>query len=504
MTTERLLRLVGRHTHSYPVAGQHVADRLDIHPWALGRLEGAELVFFALEGTLKADSILSRIIASDAEASVFDTISVTTWPPGELRRVARAHLRGKLVVVVPDADWVANRNVIWQALMCREFLRACGVAACVAAPPVPAKMLEDANAFLHRKKYECHCKGHGRRGVVGADGLCGLCGGYFKGVDDFLAHGGGLEDLVVVEREAPDHLLALYADKDGVIRGSVWTLAPLLGVRNDAGAVLEKLRFLIEAGALKPSRELRLDIKCSGLDDWAGKAKDWPTFSVREDLRYRQRFVPLGEYQPKAVLPNRFQLFVNALPGPDRSLRDQLADAREAVQGAEGISASSVSRDARIRLLCDYLNAHRDETSRQLAALGWSTAELAEALGVTERAMRNILSQSLDVTTLRERIGALADIDGEDIACALRKARERRLPPGGLLAGLISKEGHMPATLHPNEAILEGIDRLEEHLRRALDGLDLHLAKLEAGFDPVQIAEEYLRERDENRRPEAA
>lgn len=111
----------GIHFHTRPMRGEHVADRLDIHPWALERLHRAERVYFVIEGALKADAILSRIVANNDSASVFDVPSVTLWHAPELRDFAREHLQDKLVVVVPDADWRQNVRVVTQALLCREF-----------------------------------------------------------------------------------------------------------------------------------------------------------------------------------------------------------------------------------------------------------------------------------------------------------------------------------------------------------------------------------------------
>jgi hypothetical protein len=141
----------------------NLAKRLDVHPDAVQLIEDAERVFFVIEGCLKADAILSQ-----GEA-VFSVPSVTLWDAPELEDFARMYLLGKFVVIVPDADWKENDAVVTQALLCRTFLRRLGIEAVVAAPPIES--------------------GH-------------------KGVDDFLAAGGTVSDLLVLGREKPESLVA--------------------------------------------------------------------------------------------------------------------------------------------------------------------------------------------------------------------------------------------------------------------------------------------------------
>ena len=109
-----------------------VEDRIDLHPRSAALLADADRVFFALEGALKNDAILS------AGEAVFSVPSVTLWKPEELQRFAKDFLAGKTVFVVPDADWIGNPMVDWQALLVRTYLReALGDALVhIAAPPV--------------------------------------------------------------------------------------------------------------------------------------------------------------------------------------------------------------------------------------------------------------------------------------------------------------------------------------------------------------------------------
>lgn len=127
--------------------------RIDLHPRAARMLSDADRVFLVLEGVLKNDAVLS------ADECVFSVPSVTLWRkqneilPEELWRFAKEHLEGKMVFVVPDADWIDNPMVDWQALLVRTYLREAlgeGLAlgdhlVHIAAPPVE---------FFHAMKRE--------------------------------------------------------------------------------------------------------------------------------------------------------------------------------------------------------------------------------------------------------------------------------------------------------------------------------------------------------------
>jgi hypothetical protein len=119
----------GEHDHRRDVKdySNSLAKRLDIHPRALKRLAKAEVVYFVIEGCLKADAVLSAIERDDRSESVFSVPSLTLWDAGknasELRNFAQGHLRGKTVIIIPDADWVDNDLIISQARLAELFLR---------------------------------------------------------------------------------------------------------------------------------------------------------------------------------------------------------------------------------------------------------------------------------------------------------------------------------------------------------------------------------------------
>lgn len=121
--------VAGLHTHVSRVKDREKnhAERLDIHPWATERLEAARLVYFGIEGCLKADSILTAILKEDRPESVFSVPSVSLWGAPELPKFVEKRLNGKPVVIVPDADWIYNPLVMEQARLCRTYLRRHGL-----------------------------------------------------------------------------------------------------------------------------------------------------------------------------------------------------------------------------------------------------------------------------------------------------------------------------------------------------------------------------------------
>jgi hypothetical protein len=218
-----------RHGHTSRVKDQDssLARRVDVHPLALPLLATAETIFFALEGCLKADAILT------AGGAVVSVPSVTLWHADELPAFAKRYLRGKWVVLVMDADWAANGAVLTQAFLCQTALQRMGVYnVLLAAPP--------------------------------ADGGQ-------KGVDDHLAAGRTLGELHVKERTpmvgllkfAYDHrrrwdqvarnydvllAIAYHADSDGRLQLPLRSIARVMNVR--VNRVARGLEDLVETEAI--------------------------------------------------------------------------------------------------------------------------------------------------------------------------------------------------------------------------------------------------------------
>lgn len=160
--------------------------RLDMHPRSEWLLPQVSRVFFALEGVIKADAILSQW------ECVFDVPSVSMWRAPELEEFAE-QLQGKDVYVVPDADWVDNPMVALQAWDCRDNLRGYGLNA-----QVVTWELEDGHPpFAERSERK-------KQGLP----ECPNTDSCVKGIDDLLFHRRSLDALRVIEREPSQAFIA--------------------------------------------------------------------------------------------------------------------------------------------------------------------------------------------------------------------------------------------------------------------------------------------------------
>jgi hypothetical protein len=132
-------RADGKHVHYRKVKSKEsLARRLDVHPMAAPLFADAKLVYFGIEGCLKADSILSAILREGRRESVFSVPSVSLWDAPEFDGFIR-YLRGKRVVVVPDADWFTKRQVLLHARLAQRYLKNRGIESLIAAPPLASE-----------------------------------------------------------------------------------------------------------------------------------------------------------------------------------------------------------------------------------------------------------------------------------------------------------------------------------------------------------------------------
>jgi hypothetical protein len=255
------------------------AKRLDMHPEAWTRFTNASRVFFVIEGCIKADAVLS------AGEAVFSVPSVTLWAAPELTSFART-LRGKVVYIIPDADWITNGNVITQAIFCRTYLRRLGITQThVGAPPYD--------------RYQANDK--------------------LKGIDDHLAYGGSMDDLDVTARETPYGLaeylaerrtwrrdrvvrnaevlegLALHADSNGQVWASLRAVARIMGIHHSR--VERAVRDLEWCGAIHVDGDLSTRPRhCDPKMGWVGW--DWndrPTITIVPELRAKDSFRRLSD-----------------------------------------------------------------------------------------------------------------------------------------------------------------------------------------------------------------
>jgi hypothetical protein len=164
----RIPTLHEKHQHHRMVkADDPLAMRMDIHKDSIDLLRDAQVVLLALEGSMKNDAALRYIRRNKLKWAVANVPSITLFRAGELEEFARTWMTGRLVLVCIDADWQRpnDDSVIRQAIRCRELIRSFKVARRV---EVVAPHPEDG-----------------------------------KGLDDALAAGARLEDLVWVQREVP-------------------------------------------------------------------------------------------------------------------------------------------------------------------------------------------------------------------------------------------------------------------------------------------------------------
>lgn len=253
----------GMHWHSKRVKSHsNLARRIDVHPTAAPLLARASAVFFVIEGCIKADAVLAD------GGAVFSVPSVSLWEAEELAPFVTDHLNGKVVVIVPDADWASNDKVINQARMCQTVLHRLGVEEIhVAAPPVTFRGEET------------------------------------KGVDDFIGAGGHLEDLRVIDAEPPGGLhefvsrtsfrrdrvrrdvsvlraLSTYTGPSGTFKAPLRTLARVIGT-NDM-AVSRAVRDLELMGAAVVDGDLAVET------DWFSRRLQWrerPAITLIPELR---------------------------------------------------------------------------------------------------------------------------------------------------------------------------------------------------------------------------
>jgi hypothetical protein len=162
------------------------SKRLDVHPWSRTAFEARERgpVFFGIEGTPKNDAMLTWLLRNDLPPLVFNVPGVSMWRAPELALFALSYIvpAGNPVVIVPDADWAGNDEVIYHATNCARYLRkVCGIeCVLIAAPPLAdGKPLRDP-----------------RPGAKKDDTL--------KGADDYLGAGNDLLSMAVIDRQVDE------------------------------------------------------------------------------------------------------------------------------------------------------------------------------------------------------------------------------------------------------------------------------------------------------------
>lgn len=189
-------------------AGENNAARVDLPPDpenVENFLHGTGRVFIAMEGTLKTDSVLTALKASGALKkgdSVIGVPSVTLWQSPEMKWAADNFLKGREVVLMPDADGVTNPMVINQARALEGLLEGRGAGHVIVATPPLINGDEIQHVILPSGGEE-----------------------KLKGVDDFLGAGrGSLDGLAYADRTVAipsfkeGKMLDLATEKGGASR----------------------------------------------------------------------------------------------------------------------------------------------------------------------------------------------------------------------------------------------------------------------------------------------
>jgi hypothetical protein len=155
------------HEHETKRDRHFYAKRLSSHPMGFERIAKADFVCFAFEGELKEAALVS------AGWATFSCPAVGMWDAPELDAFVHNHLIGKLVLIIPDSDALQNENVIMQTMLAKERLNFLGALAATVIPTPEQRA----------------CKLHGQKRSDK------------RGVDDYLADGGRVEDMTWFTRE---------------------------------------------------------------------------------------------------------------------------------------------------------------------------------------------------------------------------------------------------------------------------------------------------------------
>lgn len=170
--------------------------------------QGKGRIYFAMEGSIKNDAILTALKKEDPTAAVVNVPSVTLWQQktglsggqaggvasGEVMWFAGKYGKGREIVLIPDADGIVNPNVMMQAKALRTSLKYSGAGnVIIAAPPTKAGTKKVIDEF------ELPSGVHEKR----------------KGIDDHLGAGRGTLSQLQYEntKKYPKYDLSEYGTK---------------------------------------------------------------------------------------------------------------------------------------------------------------------------------------------------------------------------------------------------------------------------------------------------
>jgi hypothetical protein len=278
------LRLHGHnHFAKYLYPPGEGAKALDVHPRAWPLLKaGGSVVYFVMEGVLKNDAILST------GAAAVNCGSVTLWKDSGLERFAKKYLASfGTVVVVPDSDWLFNRQVSHQAWELHDQLVGWLRDVIIAAPP----------------QKECRSCVHAQRST-----LLGVLppAEHKLGVDDFLGGGHSLQQLEVAHRDSPDALDSLcreledkrlYANRRQRDMGVLTTLIQRADDNGIALTTYRQLGNVINRGADQAGDSLHFWQSMGHLNFEPSSGPGIPTVvRLAPELVQRKTTMTLGQY----------------------------------------------------------------------------------------------------------------------------------------------------------------------------------------------------------------
>lgn len=163
--------------------------------------EGKGRIYFAMEGAIKNDAILTALKKEDPTAAVVNVPSVTLWQDkdsgaAEINWFAKKYGKGREIVLIPDADGIDNPNVMSQAKGLSAALEIAGgknTKVILASPPLKAGTKKVIDEF------ELPSGVHEKR----------------KGVDDHLGAGRGTLGQLTYQKtnSIPSYDLTEYTGK---------------------------------------------------------------------------------------------------------------------------------------------------------------------------------------------------------------------------------------------------------------------------------------------------
>jgi hypothetical protein len=323
-----------------------IARRLDLHQWAADRLkQGVSVIYFVLEGCIKADAVLSEIIRQDLDATVVSVPSVTLWYAGEdgeeLEEFAARHLLGKQQVpIVCDSDGARNDRVRTQALLLSSFLRNRGVQNVeIVAPPYPGSRLREKD---WRTRVTQHSSGEfvfeTAGWAVDPDQLDMKGKPLLNGVDDHVGAGRGLGELKRLGNQVSEEILQWVLDHPRKNMGKSWKADAFDAVALEG----------ICSHAVPPNGDFPYWNYCSSAEMNA------KVLEIDEPQRAPARVVPYKEPQ-KPSLPARIRKM-------QRAMKDSLParGAIEKISGSEEVKPKRVRTSKGWRLVgYDYPDGQR-------------------------------------------------------------------------------------------------------------------------------------------------